>query len=142
MNPCYCVSSMAPTVFGNIFCELELHGDDVVRCFFWWIVDDVLKPTNKVKTQKNDYVFVAHNGSAYDSQFIYCGAHNFFGSKNVHVLLHMNRMIELRIQLNTGFRLSFIYFKDLYKFINLPLRLLPKLFGLLNVLQKGFIPTC
>ena len=38
---------------------------------------DVLKPTNSKKGQKNDYVFVAHNGSAYDSQFIYRNAHDF-----------------------------------------------------------------
>ena len=102
----------------------------------------MLNPTNKVKTQKNDYIFMAHNGSAYDSQFIYHGAHDFFGSKNAQVLLHMNRMIELRIQVNTGFRLSSIYFKDSYKFINLPLRLLPKSLGFFNILQKGFSPTC
>ena len=105
--------------------------------FFRWIVDDVLKPMNKTKFQRNDYVFVAHNGSAYDSQFIYCIAHDFFGSKNVKVLLHMNRMIELCIQVHTGSQLSLIYFKDSCKFINLPLRLLPKLFGF-HDLQKGF----
>ena len=109
-------------------------------CSFRWIVDDVLKPTKKTKFQRNDYVFVAHNGSAYDSQFIYRSAHDFFGSKNVKVLLHMNRMIEFRIQVHTGSRLSLINFKDSYKFINLPLHLLPKSFGFHNDLQKGFFP--
>ena len=123
------------------FCELESSRADIIMCFFHWIVDDVLKPMNKTKFQRNHYVFVAHNGSAYDSQFIYCSAHDFFGSKNVKVLLHMNRMIELRIQVNTGSRLSSIYFKDSYKFINLPLCLLPKLFGFHNDLQKGFFHT-
>ena len=55
---------------------------------------------NGRKGQKNDYVFVAHNGSAYDSQFIYKNAHNFFGSRNVQVLMHNHRMIELKIQVN------------------------------------------
>ena len=50
----------------------------------------------------------------------------------------MNRMIELYIQVHTGSRLSSIYFKDYYEFINLPLHLLPKLFGFHNDLQKGF----
>ena len=84
------------------FCELESSGADIIMCFFHWIVDNVLKPMNKTKFQRNDYVFVAHNGSAYDSQFIYDSAHDFFGSKNVKVLLHMNRMIELHIQVHTG----------------------------------------
>ena len=52
--------------------------------------------------------------------------------------MHNNRMIELKIQVNVGFRMSAIYFKDSYKFINLPLRLLPKSFGFSNDLQKGF----
>ena len=99
---------------------------------------EILKPMNCRKGQKNDYVFVAHNGSAYDSQFIYKYAHNFFGSRNVQVLMHNNRMIELKIQVNTGFRMSAIYFKDSYKFINLPLHLLPKSFSFSNNLQKGF----
>ena len=76
---------------------------------------------------------MAHNGSAYNTQFIYKFANDFFGNKNVKVLLHMYRMIEL-----TGFRLSSIYFIDSYKFMNLPLRLLPKSFGFHNELQKGF----
>ena len=45
------------------FCETVC--DDVITSFFSWIVSDVLKPMNKKKDQKNDYVFVAHNGSAY-----------------------------------------------------------------------------
>ena len=121
------------------FCELELNNDPI-ESFFRWVVDDVVKPTNSSKAERNDYVFVAHNGSAYDTQFIYRSAHDFFGTKNVKVLLHMNRMIELRIQIHTGFRLSTIYFKDSYKFINLPLQLLPKSFGFHNELQKGFFP--
>ena len=52
--------------------------------------------------------------------------------------MHNNRMIELKIQVNTGFRMSAVYFKDSYKFINLPLRLLPKSFDFSNDLQKGF----
>ena len=54
------------------------------------------------------------------------------------VLLHMNRMIELRVQVHTDVRVLSIYFKDSYKFINLPLHLLPKSFGFYNKLQKGF----
>ena len=49
-------------------------------------------------------------------------------------------MIELKLQVNTGFRMIAVYFKDSYKFINLPLRLLPKSFGFHNELQKGFFP--
>ena len=65
-------------------------------------------------------------------------AHNFFGSKNVNVLIHNNRMIELKIQVNTGFYMTMVYFKDSSKFINLPLRLLPKSFNFQNELQKDF----
>ena len=120
------------------FCESEC--DNVITNLFSWIVTEILKPMNCRKDQKNDYIFVAHNGSAYDSQFIYKNAHDFFGSRNVQVLMHNNRMIELKIQVNRGFRMSAIYFKDSYKFINLPLRLLPKSFGFSNNLQKGFFP--
>ena len=77
--------------------------------FFKWMVDDVLKPTNLDRQQKNDYVSIAHNGSAYDSQFVYQSAHDFFGSKHVNVLIHNNRMIELRRQIHTKFRLSTVY---------------------------------
>ena len=63
-----------------------------------------------------------------------------FGSNNVSVLLHMNRMIELKIQIATGSRLSTMVFKDSYKFVNLPLRAMPKLFGFHNELQKGLFP--
>ena len=50
-------------------------------------------------------------------------------------------MLELKIQVNTtGFRMAMIYFKDSYKFMNLPLRLLPKSFNFQNELQKGFFP--
>ena len=83
---------------------------------------------------------MAHNGSAYDTQFIYKFAHEFFGARKVKVLLPMNRMIELNIQIRTGFRMSLIFFKDSYKFMNLPLRLFPKSFGFHNELQKGFFP--
>ena len=58
----------------------------------------------------------------------------------MNVLLHMNWMTELRIQIHTGFRLSSVFFKDSYKFINLPLRLLPKSFGFNNELQKVIFP--
>ena len=47
-------------------------------------------------------------------------------------------MIKLKIQVNTGFCMAMVYFKDSYKFINLPLQLLPKSFGFQNELQKGF----
>ena len=100
----------------------------------------MLRPTNSRKHEKNDYIFVAHNGSAYDSQFVCGNAHDFFGSRNVNVLIHNNRMTELKVQVNTGFRMSMIYFKDSYKFMNLPLRLLPKSFNFHNELQKGFFP--
>ena len=118
------------------FCESQC--DNVITNFFSWIVTEILKPMNCGRNQKNDYLFVAHNGSAYDSQFIYKNAHDFFGSRNVQVLMHNNRMIELKIQVNTGFRMLAVYFKDSYKFINLPLCLLPKSFGFSNDLQKGF----
>ena len=70
------------------FCETFCN--DIVTSFFSWVVSDVLKPTNSKKDQKNDYVFVAHNGSAYDSQFMYRSGHSFFGSRNVNVLIHNN----------------------------------------------------
>ena len=121
------------------FCESDLGGKNPIMSFFRWMVDNVVKPTNSSKNEKNDYVFVDHNGLAYDTQFIYKTAHEFFGYKNVNVLLHMNRMTELKIQVHTGYRLSSV-FKDSYKFMNLPLRLLPKSFGFHNELQKGFFP--
>ena len=68
------------------------------------MVDDVVKPMNLSRNEKNNYVFVAHNGCAYDMQFIYKSAHEFFGYRNVNVLLlHMNQMIELKIQIHTGY---------------------------------------
>ena len=91
------------------FCETMCDG--VITSFFSWIVSDVLKPMNKKRDQKNDYVFVAHNGSAYDSQFIYKHTHEYFGSRNVQVLMHNNRMIESKLQVNMGFRLAAVYFK-------------------------------
>ena len=100
------------------FCE-TVH-QDAMNSFFRWMVDEVLKPTNSHRDQKNDYVFVAHSGFTYDSQFVYRNAHYFFGSKNVNVLIHNNRMIELKIQVNTGFRMTMVYFKDSSKFINFP----------------------
>ena len=57
------------------------------------------------------------------------------------MLIHNNRMLELKIQVNTGFRMAMIYFKDSYKFMNLPLCLLPKSFNFQNELQKGFFST-
>ena len=120
-------------------CE-TLH-DNVVASFFAWMVWDVLKLTNSKKDQRNNYIFVAHkNGSAYDSQFVYRNAHEFFGSQNVNVLIHNNRVIELKVQVNTSFRMSMVYFKDSYKFMNLPLRLLPKSFNFHKELHKGFFP--
>ena len=109
--------------------------------FFKWIVDEIVKQTNLSKDQNNDYVFVAHNGSAYDAQFVYRNVHDFFGSKNVNVLIHTKRMIELKLQVNTGFGMTIVYFKDSYKFINLPLRASPKSFDFHNELQKSFFPT-
>ena len=88
------------------FCE-SIDGN-VMTSFFKWMANDVVKPANFRRDQKNDYVFVAHNGSAYDSQFVYRNALRFFGSKNVNVLLHNNRMIELKIQVNTGFRMAIV----------------------------------
>ena len=84
---------------------------------------------------------MAQNGSAYDSQFVYRNAHKFFGSRNVNVLIHNNRMIELKIQVNTGFCMVMVFFKDSYIFINLPLYYLPKSSGFQNELQKGFFLT-
>ena len=121
------------------FCEKEL-GEDPVRHFLLWATEDILKKTNKSTTECNDYVFVAHNASGYDTQFVYKVAYDMFGSKNVNVLLHMNRMIELRIQVATGSRVATMTFKDSSKFINLPLRSMPKSFGFYNELQKGFFP--
>ena len=121
------------------FCETT--HDNVVASFFAWMVSDVFRPTNSKKHEKNDYVFVVHNGSAYDSQFVYRNTHNFFGSQNVDVLIHNNRMFELKVQVNTGFQMSMVYFKDSYKFMNLPLRLLPKSFNFHNELQKGFFSS-
>ena len=60
----------------------------------------------------------------------------------MNALLHMNHMIEFRIQIHTGFRVSSVLFKDSHKFINLSLRLLPKSFGFHNKLRKGFSHTC
>ena len=57
------------------FCESQC--DNIITNFFSWIVTEILKPMNCGRNQKNDYVFVAHNGFAYDSQFIYKNAHDF-----------------------------------------------------------------
>ena len=76
------------------FCETKY--ENVVIAFFKWMIQDILKPMNSRRDQKNDYVFVAHNGSAYDSQFIYRNAHSFLGSRNVSVLIHNNRMIDIK----------------------------------------------
>ena len=72
------------------FCESDLGGKHLIMSFFRWMVDDVVKPTYSSKNEKNDYVFVAHNGSAYDAQFIYKTADEFLGYINVNVLLHIN----------------------------------------------------
>ena len=122
------------------FCEKELGRGDPIRHFLFWCAEDIVKKTNSFRGERNYYVFVAHNASGYDTQFMYQAAYNMFGSKNVSVLLHMNRMIELKVQIATGSRLSTMIFKDSYKFINLPLRSMPKSFGFHNELQKGFFP--
>ena len=119
------------------FCEKQLGGEDPVKHL---CSNDVVKKTNVSRTDRNDYVFVAHNASGYDAQFVYKAAHELFGSRNVSVLIHMNKMIELKIQIYTGHRASTMVFKDLYKFINLPLREMPRSFGFFNELQKGFFP--
>ena len=122
------------------FCEKDLNGQNPILAFFHWIVNTIVKPTNVSKSDKNDYVFVAHSGSAYDTQFIYQMAHHMFNHTNVQTLIHMNRLIELRVQIHTPIRVVSIFFKDSYKFINLPLHSLPKSFGFQNTLQKGFFP--
>ena len=122
------------------FCEKQLGGEDPVKHFLMWCSNDVLKKTNVSRTDRNDYVFVAHNASGYDAQFVYKAAHEMFGSRNVNVLIHMNKMIELKIRIYTGHRSSMLIFKDSYKFINLPLREMPRSFGFFNELQKGFFP--
>ena len=122
------------------FCEKDLNGQSPISAFFHWIVNTIVKPTNISKSDKNDYVFVAHNGSAYDTQFMYQMAHHMFNRTNVQALFHMNRMIELHVQIHTPIRVVSIFFKDSYKFINLLLRSLPKSFGFQNTLQKGFFP--
>ena len=99
-----------------------------------------MKKTNAFRGERNDYIFVAHGASGYDTQFVYQAAYDMFGSNNVSVLLHMNRMMELKIQIATGSKLSTMVFKDSYKFVNLPLRAMPKSFGFHNELQKGFFP--
>ena len=122
------------------FCEKELRGEDPVKHFLMWCSNDVVKKTNVSRTDRNDYVFVAHNASGYDAQFVYKAAYELFGSRNVSVLIHMNKMTELKIQIYTGHRASTMVFKDSYKFINLPLREMPHSFGFFNELQKGFFP--
>ena len=88
-----CVVNESHTVKRH-FCKKELKNESPILNFFTWMVDDVVKPTNSLRNEKNDYAFVAHNGSAYDTQFIYKSAHEFLGYRNVNILLHMNRMIE------------------------------------------------
>ena len=108
------------------FCEKELRYGDPIRHFLLWCAEDIVKKTNSFRGERNDYVFVAHNASGYDTQFVYQAAYDMFGSNNVSVLLHMNRMIELKIQIAMGSRLSTMVFKDSYKFVNLPLWAMPK----------------
>ena len=122
------------------FCEKDLNGQNPISAFSHWIVNTIVKPTNVSKSDKNDYVFVAHNGSAYDTQFMYQMAHHMFNHTNVQPLIHMNCMIKLCVLIHTPIRVVSIFFKDSYKFINLSLRSLPKSFGFLNTLQKGFFP--
>ena len=92
------------------FCEKDLNGHPI-SAFFHWIVNTIVKPTNVSKSDKNHYVFVAHNGSAYDTQFMYPMAHHMFNHTNVQALLHMNRMIELRIQIHTPARVASIFLR-------------------------------
>ena len=70
------------------FCERDLNGNDPIKSFFRWIVDYIVKPINSNMNEKNDYMFVAHNRSAYNTQFIYKVAHDFFGYKNVNIITH------------------------------------------------------
>ena len=77
-----CVVNESNTVRRD-FCKKDLNGCDPILSFFKWVVNDVVKPTNSSRNEKNDYVFVVHNGSAYDTQFVYKMAHKFFGYKNV-----------------------------------------------------------
>ena len=60
------------------FCEKDLSGGDPSLSCFKCVVNDVVKPTNSSRNKKNDYIFVAHNGCAYDTQFVYKMAHNFW----------------------------------------------------------------
>ena len=46
------------------FCEKESKSESPILSFYRWMVDDVVKPTNSLRNERNDYVFVAHNGSA------------------------------------------------------------------------------
>ena len=130
-----CVVNESNTVKRD-FCEKDLNGGDPILSFFKWVVNDVVKPTNSSRNEKNDYSLLVMVLLMTLNSCIKL-AHNFFGYKNVNVLLHMNRMIELRIQIHTGFRMCSIFFKDSFKFMNLPLGLLPKSFGFHNELQKG-----
>ena len=59
-----CVVNGAQSIKKHFY---ETVDSDVVNAFFKWMVDDVLKPTNVRREQKNDYMFVVYNGSAYDS---------------------------------------------------------------------------
>ena len=34
------------------FCERDLNGNDPIKSFFRWIVDDIVKPTNSNKNEK------------------------------------------------------------------------------------------
>ena len=118
------------------FCETKVK--DVMMSFFKWMVDDVLKPTNLDRQQKTitcslHIMVLCTILNSYIKVLMI-----FLEVRNVNVLIHNNRMIELRIQIHTKFRLSTVYFKDSFKFMNLPLRLLPKSFGFYNELQKGF----
>ena len=45
------------------FCEKELGGEDPICHFLLWCADDIIKKTNALTSERNDYVFVAHNAS-------------------------------------------------------------------------------
>ena len=56
-----CVVNQSGTIKMD-FCEKDLNGADPILKFFEWMSYVVVKPTNSSKTEKNDHVFVAHNG--------------------------------------------------------------------------------
>ena len=121
------------------FCKRDLDQDPILA-FFHWIVNSIVKPTDISKSNKNDYVFVAHNGFVCDTQFMYQMAHQMFNHTNVQALLHMNRMIELRVQIHTSMRVATIFLRILINSSTYLCVPLSKSFGFQNNLQKGFFP--